>query len=159
MQGLISAPCCCYKNYSMAASLSSTPPLIFNCNHPFRWIQKLRLAPLDAGLQMHAVLFSHPTFSLLRLGRHCSCSLLTSCAFSAFSATLAFSLPSLPSRRACLSTALAMSRKLDQELVTRAKVKGYWRETHKKKDKVRNRHKHVSKTKKDHNAALNRYVL
>jgi hypothetical protein len=52
-----------------------------------------------------------------------------------------------------------MSRNLDQELVARAKAKGYQRGAHKEKDMVRNRHKHIGKVKKDHNAALDRYVL
>jgi hypothetical protein len=52
-----------------------------------------------------------------------------------------------------------MSRNLDQELVARVKAKGYQRVAHKEKDKVRNRHKHVDKVKKDHDAALDRYVL
>jgi hypothetical protein len=52
-----------------------------------------------------------------------------------------------------------MSRKPDQELVARAKAKGYQRGAHKEKNKVWNRHKHVDKTKEDHDAALDRYVL
>jgi hypothetical protein len=43
-----------------------------------------------------------------------------------------------------------MSRKPDQELVARPEAKGYQRWAHKEKDKVRNRHNHVDKTKKDH---------
>jgi hypothetical protein len=53
-----------------------------------------------------------------------------------------------------------MSREPDPKgLFARAKAKGYQRGAHKEKDQVRNRHKHVDKTKKDHDAMLNRYVL
>ena len=51
-----------------------------------------------------------------------------------------------------------MSRNPDQELVAPAKVIGYQRETHQEKDKIRNHYNHVNKIKKDHNAALERYV-
>lgn len=45
------------------------------------------------------------------------------------------------------------------DLLTQAEANGYKRGEHKEQDKVRERHKHVEKTKKDQNAALNRYVL
>jgi hypothetical protein len=77
-------------------------------------------------------------------------------AFPPSLATLGFSFRPLPSR---LPAASAMSRNPDQELVARAKAEGYQRGAHKEKDKVRNRHKHVDKIKKDHDAALDRYVL
>jgi hypothetical protein len=78
------------------------------------------------------------------------------CAFFAFSVTLAFSLPPLPSRLPAVS---AISRKPNQKLVARAKAKGYQRGAHKEKNEIRNRHKYMKKIKKDHNATLNRYVL
>ena len=45
------------------------------------------------------------------------------------------------------------------DLLAQAEANGYKRGEHKEQDKVRDRHKHVDKTKKDQNAALNRYVL
>ena len=44
-------------------------------------------------------------------------------------------------------------------LLAQAEANGYRKGKHKEQDKVRDRHKHVEKTKKDHEAALNRYVL
>ena len=46
-----------------------------------------------------------------------------------------------------------------QQLVARAKAKGYKGGPNKERDEVRNRHKHVDKIKREHDAALNRYVL
>jgi hypothetical protein len=46
-----------------------------------------------------------------------------------------------------------------QQLVARTKAKGYERGANKERDEVRNHHKHVDKTKREHDAALNRYVL
>jgi hypothetical protein len=107
-------------------------------------------------MSLHShVLLSHPTSAtlidtFLRSFR-------TYLAFSAFFATFRFSLSLVPSRR---PAAPAMSRKPDpNELLARAKAKGYQKGAHKEKDQVRNRHKHVNKTKKDHDATLNRYVL
>jgi hypothetical protein len=45
------------------------------------------------------------------------------------------------------------------DLLAQAEANGYKRGEHKEQDKVRDRHKHVDKTKKDQNAALNRFVL
>lgn len=45
------------------------------------------------------------------------------------------------------------------DLLAQAEANGYKKGKHQEQDKVRNRHKHVEKTKKDHAAALNRYVL
>jgi hypothetical protein len=52
-----------------------------------------------------------------------------------------------------------MTRKRDagEELLARAKANGYQRGAH--KDKDQGLHKHIDKTKKDQDAALNRYVL
>jgi len=44
------------------------------------------------------------------------------------------------------------------DLLAQAEANGYKRE-HKEQYKVWERHKHVEKTKKDQNTALNRYVL
>jgi hypothetical protein len=55
-----------------------------------------------------------------------------------------------------------MTRKRDdagEELLARAKANGYQRGAHKDKDQVRDLHKHIDKTKRDQDAALNRYVL
>jgi hypothetical protein len=54
-----------------------------------------------------------------------------------------------------------MSRKrvTADALLLQAEANGYRRGEHKEKDEVWNRHKHVEKTKKNHNAVLNRYVL
>jgi hypothetical protein len=46
-----------------------------------------------------------------------------------------------------------------RDLLAQAEANGYMKGKHKEQDKVRDRHKHVAKTKKDHDAALNRYVL
>jgi hypothetical protein len=48
-----------------------------------------------------------------------------------------------------------MVKKSARDLLAQAEANGYKRGT----DKVRDRHRHVEKTKKDHEAALNRYVL
>jgi hypothetical protein len=45
------------------------------------------------------------------------------------------------------------------DLLAQAEANGYKRGEHKEQDEVRDRHKHVKKTIKDHTAALNRYVL
>ena len=45
------------------------------------------------------------------------------------------------------------------ELLARAQANGYKRGEHREKDQARDGYKHVEKTKKDQNAALNRYVL
>jgi hypothetical protein len=47
-----------------------------------------------------------------------------------------------------------MSKIPDQELLDRAKAKGYQRGAQKEKDEVRNRHKHVDKVKKNQNWTL-----
>jgi hypothetical protein len=53
-----------------------------------------------------------------------------------------------------------MGRKLNaDQLLARAEANGYKRGQHKEGDEARNRFKHVDKTKKDQNAALDRYVL
>jgi hypothetical protein len=52
-----------------------------------------------------------------------------------------------------------MSKIPDQELLDRAKAKGYQRGAQKEKDEVRNRHKHVDKVKKNQNWTLDRYLL
>ena len=46
-----------------------------------------------------------------------------------------------------------------RDLLAQVEANGYKKGKHKEQDKVRDRHKHVEKTKKDHDAALNRYVL
>jgi hypothetical protein len=45
------------------------------------------------------------------------------------------------------------------ELLARAEANRYKKREHKEKDVVRNRHKHVDKTKKNQDAELDRYVL
>ena len=45
------------------------------------------------------------------------------------------------------------------ELLAQAEAKGYKRGAHAELDQVRNREKHVKKTKKDQDATLHRYVL
>jgi len=45
------------------------------------------------------------------------------------------------------------------DLLAQAEANGYKKGSHQEQDKVRDRHKHVEKTKKDHEAALKRYVL
>jgi hypothetical protein len=52
-----------------------------------------------------------------------------------------------------------MVRKSAPDLLAQAEANGCKRGTHKEQDKVRDRHRHIEKTKKDHDAALNRYVL
>jgi hypothetical protein len=54
-----------------------------------------------------------------------------------------------------------MSRKklAASDLLAQAEENGYKKGKHKEQDKVRDRHKHVKNTKKDHKAALNRHVL
>lgn len=54
-----------------------------------------------------------------------------------------------------------MNRQRDpgEELLARAKANGYRTGAHKEKDEVRDLHKHIDKTKKDQDVALNRYVL
>jgi hypothetical protein len=47
----------------------------------------------------------------------------------------------------------------DEELLARAKANGYKRGAYKEKDEVRDLHKHVEKTMKDQDGALDRYVL
>jgi hypothetical protein len=44
-------------------------------------------------------------------------------------------------------------------LLAQTEANGYKRGEHKEQDKVRDRYKHFDKTKKDQNAALDRYVL
>jgi hypothetical protein len=44
------------------------------------------------------------------------------------------------------------------ELLARAEANGYKRRVRKEKDEVLNRYKHVRKTKKDQNMALNSYA-
>ena len=77
-------------------------------------------------------------------------------------------LPSLlrsyvPSSRPLTSTCPfpAMGRRRDTttELLAGAEANGYKKGEYKEKDVVRNRHKHVDKTKKDQDAELDRYVL
>jgi hypothetical protein len=46
----------------------------------------------------------------------------------------------------------------DESLLARAEANGYWRGAHKEADKVRSREKHVTKTKKDQDGTLRRYV-
>ena len=45
------------------------------------------------------------------------------------------------------------------DLLAQAEANGYRRGEHREEDEVRDRHKHVKKTKKDQDAALNRYIL
>lgn len=45
------------------------------------------------------------------------------------------------------------------DLLAQAEANGYKKGKHREQDKVRHRDKYVDKTKKDHDAALNRYVL
>jgi hypothetical protein len=52
-----------------------------------------------------------------------------------------------------------MSKTPNQKLLARAKAKGYQRGAQKKKDEIRNRHKHVDKVKKNQNRILDRYLL
>jgi hypothetical protein len=52
-----------------------------------------------------------------------------------------------------------MGRKPGQELWARVKAKGYQKGANQEKDEIRDRHKHVEKTIKDHDATLDRYVL
>lgn len=47
----------------------------------------------------------------------------------------------------------------DEELLAQAEAKGYQRGANKEKDEIRDRHKHVDKTKRNHETALARYVL
>jgi hypothetical protein len=46
-----------------------------------------------------------------------------------------------------------------EELLARAKSNGYKRGAHQEKDSARDDKRHIDKTKKDQNAALDRYVL
>jgi hypothetical protein len=45
------------------------------------------------------------------------------------------------------------------ELAAHAKANGYQRSTHRDKDSLRDRNKHVDKVKRDQDTALDRYVL
>jgi hypothetical protein len=47
----------------------------------------------------------------------------------------------------------------DELLLARAEANGYQRGAHREADEVRGREKHVSKTKKDQDGTLRRYVL
>jgi len=54
-----------------------------------------------------------------------------------------------------------MARKniTEDELLARAEANGYQRGAHREADEVRGRDKHVSKTKKNQDGTLRRYVL
>jgi hypothetical protein len=54
---------------------------------------------------------------------------------------------------------MARTRAAADELLAQVEANGYRKREHKEKDEVRSRHKRVDKTKKDQNAALDRYVL
>jgi hypothetical protein len=58
-----------------------------------------------------------------------------------------------------LSSAMAKKKITGAELVARARANGYQRGTHRDKDGLRDRNKHVDKVQLDQNAALDRYVL
>jgi hypothetical protein len=45
------------------------------------------------------------------------------------------------------------------DLVAQAEAKGYQRGAHKERDQIRHREKHVTKTKRDQDTTLKRYVL
>lgn len=45
------------------------------------------------------------------------------------------------------------------DLLAQAEANAYNKGKDKEQDKVRDRHKHIEKTKKDHDAALNHYAL
>jgi hypothetical protein len=47
----------------------------------------------------------------------------------------------------------------DELLLARAEANGYQRGAHREADEVRGRDKHVSKTKKNQDATLRRYIL
>lgn len=83
--------------------------------------------------------YAHPPFTLSLLH------LLASVAFL-FPSLLAF---------------FAMSRKSDhgQTLLARVKAQGYLREAHRDQDEIRRCHTHIDQTKKDQDAALDRYLL
>jgi len=76
---------------------------------------------------------------------------------SAFSAALAFFLYRYYPR--AYLPPVSMGRKSGQELVAQAKAKGYQRGANQERDKIRNRHKHVDRTIKNHDATLDRYIL
>jgi len=57
------------------------------------------------------------------------------------------------------STAMARKKITVGELSARARANGYQRGTHRDKDCLRDRNKHVDKIQMDQNAALDRYVL
>lgn len=52
-----------------------------------------------------------------------------------------------------------MTKTTFEELKARAEAKAYRRGAHKEEDKLRNRHQHVERVKRDHNWVLDRYVL
>jgi hypothetical protein len=47
----------------------------------------------------------------------------------------------------------------DELLLARAEANGYQKGAHREADEVRGREKHVSKTKKDQDGTLRRYIL
>jgi hypothetical protein len=57
------------------------------------------------------------------------------------------------------TTAMAKKKITGAELAARAKANGYQRSTHRDKDSLRDRNKHVDKVKRDQDTALDRYVL
>jgi hypothetical protein len=67
----------------------------------------------------------------------------------------------LPLNHHLLRTTTAMAKKkiTGAELAARAKANGYQRGAHRDKESLRDRNKHVDKVKRDHDAALDRYVL
>ena len=70
--------------------------------------------------------------------------------FGASLRRLALRLPAAPAM---------VGRTSHQELVARAKAKGYQRGVHREKDEIWGRHKHVDNNIKDHEAVLDRYVM
>jgi hypothetical protein len=47
----------------------------------------------------------------------------------------------------------------DELLLARAEANGYQRGVHRESDEVRGREKHVTKTKRNHDGTLRRYIL
>lgn len=60
---------------------------------------------------------------------------------------------------AAFSTVIAKRKVTAEELLARAESNGYKRGAYQEKDSTRDENRHIDKTKKDQNTALDRYVL
>ena len=74
-------------------------------------------------------------------------------AFSVLDSSVPLATAPRPFRPAC------HGRPTADELLARAEANGYKEGRHKEEDEVLDYHKHVEKTKRNQNRALNRYVL